>query len=56
MMKTKKLLALLLALCLTLALAACGGEGGSANSEPAGSAASGGTEGDLLAQIQGKGK
>ena len=55
-MKMKKLLALLLALCLTLALAACGGEGGSANSEPAGSAASGGTEGDLLAQIQGKGE
>jgi cystine transport system substrate-binding protein len=55
MMKMKKLLALLLALCLTLALAACGGEGGSANSEPAGSA-SGGTEGDLLAQIQGKGE
>lgn len=54
-MKMKKLLALLLALCLTLALAACGGEGGSANSEPAGSA-SGGTEGDLLAQIQGKGE
>ena len=55
-MKMKKLLALLLALCLTLALAACGGEGSSANSEPAGSAASGGTEGDLLAQIQGKGE
>ena len=55
MMKMKKLLALLLALCLTLALAACGGEGGSANSEPAGSA-SGGTEGDLLAQIQEKGE
>lgn len=54
-MKMKKLLALLLALCLTLALAACGGEGGSANSEPAGSA-SGGTEGDLLAQIQEKGE
>lgn len=54
-MKMKKLLALLLALCLTLALAACGGEGGSANSEPAGSA-SGGAEGDLLAQIQEKGE
>lgn len=55
MMKMKKLLALLLALCLTLALAACGGEGGSANSETAGSA-SGGAEGDLLAQIQEKGE
>ncbi len=54
-MKMKKFLALLLALCLTLAMAACGGEGGSANSEPAGSA-SGGTEGDLLAQIQEKGE
>lgn len=54
-MKMKKLLALLLALCLTLAMAACGGEGGSANSEPAGSA-SGGAEGDLLAQIQEKGE
>ena len=50
----KRFLALVLALCLTLALAACGG--GDASTASSGAAASGEEGGDLLAQIQGKGE
>lgn len=50
----KRFLALVLALCLTLALAACGG--GDASTASSGAAASGEEGGGLLAQIQGKGE
>lgn len=49
-MKTKKLIALLMALVMALSLAACGGDSSTA------STASGGEEADLLAQIQEKGE
>ena len=50
-MKTKKLIALLMALVMALSLAACGGGDSSTAST-----ASGGEEADLLAQIQEKGE
>lgn len=53
-MNTRKLLAMLTALMMALALAGCGNGGGSAAST--GSAASAADEADLLAQIQGKGE